>query len=76
VTILLQHGADFNCINKNKNSPLHIAALYDNSATVKILLQHGADVNCLYEYGTVNISPMLKQSPMNQSCDNLASEQS
>jgi ankyrin repeat protein len=48
--MLLQHGADVNCLADNIPSPLHIAARFDNSNT---LLQHGADVNCINKEKTV-----------------------
>jgi ankyrin repeat protein len=47
MTILLQRGADVNCFNIYRNSPLHLAAPFDQSDLVALLLQHGADFNCL-----------------------------
>jgi ankyrin repeat protein len=48
LAIILQHGADINCLGQDRISPLHFAALSGNSDVVVALLQHGADVNFLY----------------------------
>jgi ankyrin repeat protein len=53
LTILLQHGADVHCLNKNGISFLHLAAIQGHSEVLKILLQHGADVHCSTKMGTV-----------------------
>jgi ankyrin repeat protein len=43
LAILLQHGADINCLGQDRISPLHFAASSGNSDVVVALLQHGAD---------------------------------
>jgi ankyrin repeat protein len=39
------------CINKDENSPSHMAADVGNNDTLAILLQHGADINPLMQFG-------------------------
>jgi ankyrin repeat/SOCS box protein 8 len=45
VEILLQHGADLNAGDGNKDTPLHWASFKNNVACTKLLLQHGAEVD-------------------------------
>jgi len=40
---LLDAGADINALNDNGQTPLHIAAFWDNADAVRVLLDRGAD---------------------------------
>ncbi len=41
--LLLQHQADVNQRNEDGIAPLHVAAMWGNSGTVRMLLEYGAD---------------------------------
>lgn len=43
----IMNGADVNCHGKNKNTPLHFAAMYNSTEIAKILIDNGADINAL-----------------------------
>jgi ankyrin repeat protein len=45
--ILLQHGANVHCLDKDGDNPLHDAAGSGHIEILSILLKHGADVQCL-----------------------------
>ncbi len=42
--ILLQHGADMNVIDRQGNTPIFWAVIYERYTGLKILLDHGADI--------------------------------
>ena len=46
VTLLLEHGANVNCIGEHDWTPLHMAAQWNHPESAKILLRHGADLGC------------------------------
>ena len=43
--LLLQNGADVNCLEFRNHTPLHLAAQYGHVETAELLIKHGADVN-------------------------------
>ena len=45
VRLLLEHGADVNAQDSNKETPLHLASYYGEFAIVRALLIHGANPN-------------------------------
>jgi len=45
VALLLDKGANVNCVNRVRQTPLHLAAWRGNSKTVNYLLSYGADTN-------------------------------
>jgi ankyrin repeat protein len=50
---LINQGADVNDQNNDKReSPLHIAAIWNNLSLVKVLIDAGADVNAQDEFGS------------------------
>ena len=49
--MLLQHGADVHAQDKEKWTPLHIAAGNGHTEVVELLLEKGADINAKDEYG-------------------------
>ena len=46
-SILLEHNAKVNAVDKDGNQPLHLACKQWHTATVRLLLSHGADVTAL-----------------------------
>ena len=42
VETLLREGADVNKIQRDKNTPLHVAAFYDHRSVIRLLLDYGA----------------------------------
>lgn len=44
VTILLEHGADPNCMDRNGNTALHYAAVGQNVSIVEKLLSYHVDI--------------------------------
>ena len=45
VNLLLQHGANVNCLNKNNYTPLHFASRQGHTKIVEKLIENGADLN-------------------------------
>jgi ankyrin repeat protein len=56
VKVLLDNGVDIHSLNKDKNTPLHLAALTGNYKLVKLLLEYGADIN---KTGELKFTPIL-----------------
>ena len=46
-SILLEHNAKIDAVDKDGNQPLHLACKQRHTATVRLLLSHGADVTAL-----------------------------
>ncbi|AVP87655.1 hypothetical protein phytr_7150 [Candidatus Phycorickettsia trachydisci] len=46
-SLLIQHGANLNLQNKEKNTALHYAAMLDRDDVVKILMSHGANARLI-----------------------------
>lgn len=57
VALLLDSGADINCVNHNNCSPLYFAVCANHMPTVQLLLERGADPNIIDSNG---ISPLLQ----------------
>ena len=51
VNLLLNHGADANCITGSSESPLVCAVRGNDVATVQMLLDHGANIHIALEGG-------------------------
>ena len=49
--MLLDHGAHIDALSPNRSTPLMLAAMYGNEATVDLLLAHGADRHLRNEKG-------------------------
>ena len=47
VEMLIQSGADKNCMAKSCRTPLHLASIEGRFETAKILLQNKVDINCM-----------------------------
>lgn len=47
VQLLIKHGADVSVQDKNRSTPLHLAAFSGSSENVRLLLEHGADATVL-----------------------------
>lgn len=45
ITALIQRGAKYNAVNRNGNTPLHLAANNDKDEAVEVLLENNADRN-------------------------------
>ncbi|MEP6754850.1 MAG: ankyrin repeat domain-containing protein [Chthonomonadales bacterium] len=43
--MLIEHGADVNAMDLNKNTPMFVSILVSDNDAVKFLIEHGADVN-------------------------------
>jgi len=48
IKLLIENGAEINCISKNGKSPLSIAYTIDDYPAIKLLLQHGAKLSDEY----------------------------
>ncbi|WP_165482718.1 ankyrin repeat domain-containing protein [Legionella gresilensis] len=54
IKLLLDHGANVNCLSRfHDKSPLHYAADVGNVTVVDLLIQHGADINLQDDNGKV-----------------------
>jgi len=51
ITKLLDAGAEINALNDNGQTPLHIAAFWDNAEAVRVLLDRGADKTIKNKHG-------------------------
>ena len=61
VKLLLEHGADPNKADEDKDTPLHLACKNNNLILVKLLLGYNIDVNIQNIYG---------RTPLDLACDN------
>jgi ankyrin repeat protein len=43
--LLLSEGAVVNCVDKDKQTPVMLAAVCDHPNLVRLLIQHGADLS-------------------------------
>jgi ankyrin repeat protein len=51
IQLLIERGADVNHFDKQKWTPLHIAASYQNLEAVKILIENQADIDAQDKFG-------------------------
>lgn len=51
LTSMLDDGADIDCTDYDRRSPLHVAAADGRLATVRLLVQRGANVNLIDRHG-------------------------
>ena len=59
--LLLQHGADINGRNRDRNTALHLAVFLGRAETAKLLIKNGADVNAKNNDGATPID-LLRSS--------------
>ena len=63
VELLLKHGALVNLIDKTGFSPLHVAALNEQSDCVEMLIRNGADVSATTSKGVSALNIILRKIP-------------
>ena len=59
---LIKNGEDVNAIDKNKDTPLHLASRYGKLELVKLLIEHGADMNVKNNYGKTPLHWAIKNN--------------
>ena len=55
VQLLIDNGADVNCLDGDQATPLHEAAKNDHVETARMLLERGADINARQKWGVAPI---------------------
>jgi ankyrin repeat protein len=51
LSVLMEHGADINSVDKDGNTPLFVAASHGDLEVVRILAKHGADISAVNKDG-------------------------